>query len=339
VAADGSVELSVVLVNHDGADCLPAALAALARNTATDAVEGIVVDSASSDGSWRDVERHWPRARALRFDENIGFCAGCNRGAEAASGRIVAFVNFDGEVEPGWDLPLRELLADPGVSVATGLLVDPSGTVLEAAGLEIAPNMATYGRLEGEPREAIPRTPVEVAAASGALMMARRDEFLALGGFYEPIWMYGEEADLALRVPGRIVLDPRSAIRHRRGHAAGPARSATRLYWGSRNRLLNAARHLPARSLAVAVAASAAFDALLLAQLRSRESLTSVAAGWRDGLGLVRRERGARPPEERAGAAERLGTLREAIAQQRRLGRVLVRVRSSGTLDDEPGGS
>src|SRR3954454_4075419 len=140
-------ELSVVLVNHNGAGCLPAALAALAEGTECERVEAIVVDSGSSDGSWRDVERHWAAARALRFEENIGFCAGCNRGAEEAGGRLLAFVNFDAAVEPGWDAPLREALEDPGVSVATGLLLTEDGSTLEAAGLEIAPNMATFGRL------------------------------------------------------------------------------------------------------------------------------------------------------------------------------------------------
>ena len=72
--------------------------------------------------------------------------------------------------------------------------------------------------------------PVDVAAASGALMMVRRDEFLALGGFYEPLFMYGEEADYCLRVPGRRRPPPGSAIRHEHGHAAGPARSLPRLY-------------------------------------------------------------------------------------------------------------
>ena len=62
----------------------------------------------------RASSTRWPRARALRFEENIGFCAGCNRGAEAATGRLLAFVNFDGEVEPGWDAPLIELLRRPG---------------------------------------------------------------------------------------------------------------------------------------------------------------------------------------------------------------------------------
>jgi N-acetylglucosaminyl-diphospho-decaprenol L-rhamnosyltransferase len=314
--------LSVVLVNHDGAECLPAALRALAENTDTDDVECIVVDSASGDRSWQGVERHWDRARALRFEENIGFCRGCNEGAKAAEGRLLAFVNFDGEVEPGWDAPLSALLDDASVSVATGLLLDARGETIEAAGLEIAPNMATFGREERSPRAQAPAAPIDVTAASGALMMMRRDEFLALGGFYEPIWMYGEEADLALRVPGRVVLHPASAIRHGHGAAAGPPRSRTRLYWGSRNRLLNAGRHLPAPALARAVASSAAFDVLTMAQVRRREAVGAVLSGWRDGLRLLRAERRARSRSERRQAASRVTSLREAVAQQRRLGRL-----------------
>jgi GT2 family glycosyltransferase len=315
-------ELTVVLVNHDGADCLPAALRSLAVNTTAEEVDCVVVDSASSDGSWENVERLWPCARALRFAENIGFCRGCNEGTRAGEGRLVAFVNFDCEVEPGWDAPLRELLADATVSIATGLLLDATGETIEAAGLEIAPNMATFGRIEGLPRAEGPAGPMEVSAASGALMMVRREEFLALGGFYERIWMYGEEADLALRVPGRIVLHPGSAIRHGHGAAAGPPRSGTRLYWGSRNRLLNAGRHLPAAVLARAVLSSAAFDALTLAQVRSREAIGAVVAGWRAGLPLLVSERRARTGEEKRQAAARLVSLRAALGQQRRLGRL-----------------
>jgi GT2 family glycosyltransferase len=324
--AAGEPELSVVLVNHDGAGCLPKTLAALAAHTRA-AAEGIVVDSGSADGSWREVAAHWPAARGLRFEDNVGFAAGCNRGAEAARGPLVAFVNFDGEVEPGWDVPLRALLEDPGVAVATGLLVSPDGAVIEAAGLEIAPNTATYGRLGGEPRALAPAGPLEVAAASGALMMVRRDEFLAAGGFLELLWMYGEEADYCLRAHerGAVVLDPRSAIRHQVGHASGPHQSAVRLYWPSRNRLVNAARHLPLPALVASVAASAAFDALTLLQVRRRWAVATVARGWRDGLRLMRRMRGDRSAEERARAARRLVSLRTALAEQRRLGRLAVR--------------
>jgi GT2 family glycosyltransferase len=316
------LELSVVVVNHNGAGCLPSSLRALAHNTVTELVECIVVDSGSSDGSWKRVEEHWDRARTLRFEENVGFCAGCNRGAQAARGHLLAFVNFDGEVEPGWDEPLRAALEDPGVSIAAGMLLDSSGETIEAAGLEIAPNTAVYGRQEGERRSAAPDAPVDVGAASGALMMVRRQEFLELGGFYEALWMYGEEADYALRVPGRIVFDARSAIRHRIGHASGPPRSPVRLYWGTRNRLVNSRRHLDGLALVKSVATSAGFDALTLAQLRSRSAARHVLTGWRDGLRAMRDERLARGPGARRAAAERLVPLRAAVAQQRRLGRL-----------------
>ena len=315
-------DLSVVLVNHNGAECLPKTLLALARNTATEDVECLVVDSGSADGSWEGVEGIWEKARSLPFEENIGFCAGCNRGAEVAQGRLLAFVNFDGEVEPDWDAPLRQLLDDPTVAIATGVLLTGDGRRVEAAGLEIAPNTATYGRDEGQPRTALPDRLVDVSAATGALMMVRRAEFLNLGGFYEPIFMYGEETDYCLRVQGRIVLHPASAIRHEHGHAAGPARSTTRLYWGSRNRLVNAARHLPGLALAKAVVTSAGFDALTLVQVRRLDGARAVARGWRDGVRMMAKERRARSAAERRRSARRLGTLREALAQQRQLGRL-----------------
>src|SRR5687767_15829957 len=55
-------------------------------------------------------------------------------------------------------------------------------TGVQTCALPISPNMATYGRLEGAPRERAPSAPLVVAAASGALMMVRREEFLGLGG-------------------------------------------------------------------------------------------------------------------------------------------------------------
>ena len=315
-------ELSVVLVNYNGGAVLPRALHALAENTQAEPVECIVVDSGSTDESWRSVEGEWDKARALRLEENVGFSAGCNRGVEEAAGRLVAFVNFDGEVEPGWDTPLSALLDDSSIAVATGVLLSSDGATVEAAGLEIAPNMATFGRLEGTPRTSLPTRPFDVTAASGALMMVRREDFRALGGFYAPIFMYGEEADYCLRANGRVVVDPHSAIRHEVGHAAGPPRSPLRLYYGSRNRLLNAARHLPGPALAKSIAASAAFDALTLAQQRDRAATGAVARGWRDGLRELRLQRSVMPPAARRAAGQKLTSLREAISQQRRLGRL-----------------
>jgi GT2 family glycosyltransferase len=193
---------------------------------------------------------------------------------------------------------------------------------LESAGLAIAPTMAAYARLEGRSRAAAPPGPQDVAAASGGLMMVRRDDFLRMGGFYERLWMYGEETDYCLRTAGRVVLHPRSGLRHETGHAAGPLRSELRLYWHARNRLLNAARHLPPLRLAWSLVLSAAFDMLTVAQLRTGGAARSTLRGWRAGLGRMRHERAARTHEERREAARRVGGLGAAITQQRALGRL-----------------
>ena len=321
MGASKELELTIVLVNYNGADCLPAALEALVRNTSTESVEGIVVDSGSTDGSWEHVPQHWDQAHAIRYEENIGFCAGCNRGVEAARGRLIAFVNFDSVVEEDWDRPLRELLEDPSVSVATGLTLSADGETLESVGLGLAPNTAAYGRQWGMPRSSAPQEPIEVPAASGSLMMVRRSDFLALNGFYEPIFMYGEEADYCLRAPGKIVLHPGSAARHESGHASGPHQSPLRIYWSSRNRLLNAARHLSTPALVASVLASGAFDAMTLAQARSRPALKAISKGWWDGLRLMPRERRTRSPQERRDATRQLASFSEALAEQRRFGR------------------
>ena len=153
-------------------------------------------------------------------------------------------------------------------------------------------------------------------------MMVRRDDFLALGGFWETLFMYGEEADYCLRAPGRVMLDPRSAIRHAHGHAAGPALSDIRLYWPSRNRLLNAARHLPGPAMVRSVLASAAFDLLTLARVRRPSAVRSVLRGWRHGLRAMPAQRGTRSPAERHEAARRMVSLRVAVREHFRLARL-----------------
>jgi GT2 family glycosyltransferase len=315
-----AVELSVVLVNHNG-DCSPDTLRALASNTATKSLECIVVDSGSTDGSWKQIEQHWSRARVLRFEENVGFCVGCNRGAEAARGRLVAFVNADGEVEPNWDRPLRALLEDPQVQVATGLILNFDGKTIQAAGLEIAPNMALIGRQLFEPRHRAPDSPVDVPAPSAALMMVRRSDFLARGGLREDLWMYGDETDYALRAckHGRIVLHPASAVRHEFGRTTGPHLSPFRLYWSTRNRLINAAYHLPITTMLQSLLASAAFDLVTAWETRSFRSARVIARAWFDALRMIPRERRKRTRQDGALARSRLISFPDAVREYRRI--------------------
>src|SRR5690242_11892329 len=110
--------------------------------------------------------------------------------------------------------------------------------------------------------------------------------------------MYGDEPDYALRLAreGRTVLCPESRMLHLVGASTGAHQSPLRLYLSSRNRLLNIARHLPARRVMAAVALAAAFDVLQLAQQRNRRAMGAVGRGWLAGLRGVRAARALSTP-------------------------------------------
>lgn len=323
--------MSVVIVNHNGAGYLADAIRALHEHTVCERAEVIVVDSGSTDGSAERLPGGRLPVRVVHCADNVGFCKGNNAGVSSASGRLIVFTQPDGEVQPDWDEGLRAAIADPSVAAVGGVVLKHgTGGVIDSAGLAIAPNFAGYSLCEnltlteaglraGDHRE--------VVGVSPAFLMVRRGDHLRIGGFWEWLWMYGDEPDYAVRIRrlGRVLVCPESTMLHRVGAAAGPLQSPLRLYYSARNRLLNAARHLPPRRLAFAVALTLSFDTLQLLQQRRWTATVAVLRGWSDGARGMRAARGLGTPEERTAAASCLVKLREALAQQRSLGRASLR--------------
>ncbi|MDP9348276.1 MAG: glycosyltransferase, partial [Gemmatimonadota bacterium] len=68
------------------------------------AVEHVLVDDASTDGSWAVIKRyaaeHPERIRALRLEENRGGSHARNRGAELARGAFLMFLDADDLIAP-----------------------------------------------------------------------------------------------------------------------------------------------------------------------------------------------------------------------------------------------
>lgn len=91
--------LSVVIPAHDEADHLGATLRSLRRQRITAAVEVIVVDNASTDGTG-DLARA-AGARVVT-EPRLGVCAARQRGVEAARGEIVVSTDADTVHPPDW---------------------------------------------------------------------------------------------------------------------------------------------------------------------------------------------------------------------------------------------
>ena len=124
-----SAPLSVVVPTRDRPDHLRRCLAAL-RASLRAGDELIVVDSASVDPEVGAVARSF-EATLVRC-ERPGASRARNAGARAASHDLLAFVDDDVEVTPGWATRMAEALTADGVSFVCGRVGLPPG---DAGGL------------------------------------------------------------------------------------------------------------------------------------------------------------------------------------------------------------
>jgi Glycosyl transferase family 2 len=91
--------LSIVITNRDYAAYLPSALRSALEQQAA-AVEVIVVDDGSTDGSREILARHGDRVQVILL-AGEGQRAGFNAGFAACSGDVVLFLDADDELRPG----------------------------------------------------------------------------------------------------------------------------------------------------------------------------------------------------------------------------------------------
>jgi GT2 family glycosyltransferase len=192
--------------------------------------EILVVDDASTDET-RGVLGRWaescPLVRVLRNDENVGFLQSCNRGAEAATGEILVFLNNDTLPKPGWLPPMIRLLQDePSAGAVGGKLLYPDGTLQEAGGVIFSDGSGcNFGKRDPYPNAPLFNFVREVDYCSGALLAIRRTVFLEMDGFdrlFSPA--YYEDTDLCFRLREKgycVYYQPEATVVHVEGATSG----------------------------------------------------------------------------------------------------------------------
>ncbi|MFM7207869.1 MAG: glycosyltransferase [Planctomycetaceae bacterium] len=193
-------------------------------------VEVVIVDDASPDETperLAEIAAGDHRLVILRNEANEGFVGSCNRGAAAATGDYLVFLNNDTVPLPGWLPPLiRTFDAFPSAGAVGGKLLFPDGRLQEAGGVIFADASACHVGREHPDPAATPFCHVRpVDYVSGALVATPRDVFAALGGF-DPAFApgYYEDTDYCfrLRACGREVLfQPEATVVHVEGGTAG----------------------------------------------------------------------------------------------------------------------
>ena len=246
MAADGNVLISVVVVNYKVPLSLRQSLRSLRESENVDAIEVIVVDNASEDGSASAISAEFPEVKWIQLKTNIGFGKACNVGARNAAGEYLLFLNPDTIVSHRTlSMACAFMQERADVGLLGPKILNPDGTLQPGCRRGFpTPESAMFhffglSRLFPESRRfghyhltwLDPDESSEVDAISGSFMFMRRALFERLGGFDERFFMYGEDLDFCRRVHEagfKVWYFPAIQIIHLKG------KSSARRFWHSR---------------------------------------------------------------------------------------------------------
>ena len=262
--------LSVLIVawnsREELARTLPALLPELGEGD-----ELIVADNDSADGTAAAVRELAPLATVVETGGNLGFAAGCNAGAERASGELLVILNPDAAPRPGWGEAIRRpWLQGRGWAAWQALVADGGGAEINSAGNPIHFTGIVWAGGHGRPIATAPPAG-EVPVLSGACLAIPLATWRQVGGFPERFFLYHEDVDLSLRLRlrgGALGIEPAAVVDH--DYEFGAREHKWR--WLERNRLAFLVRVYPAPLLALLAPALLATELGLLA--------VSAAGGW-----------------------------------------------------------
>jgi GT2 family glycosyltransferase len=189
--------VTVVVLTYNGRELLDATLPSVLAQDAP----VLVVDNGSEDGTAAYVRERWPAVRVLELAENVGVAAALNRGVAATATELVALINNDVELAPGWLGPLlATLAAHPEAASATGkLLRYHDRDRLDAAGDVLLRSAAVINRGAGEIDRGQYDRPEAVFGACAGAALYRRSAFDEIGPFDETYFAYLEDVDWGMR--------------------------------------------------------------------------------------------------------------------------------------------
>jgi len=190
--APGSPTFSVVIPTHNRAEILGRALRSVSAQNFED-YELIVVDDGSSDSTPAYLETvRGPRSLVLRNERGLGVSAARNRGAGAASGQWISFLDDDDEMRPGAlaALHARSICGPQLDFLWGGRLIHEK----DAAGREIALREDDWSRIPS-PVSGSSFLNLTLRIATNSLFTIRRTVFQAVGGFDEQLRV-SEDRDL-----------------------------------------------------------------------------------------------------------------------------------------------
>jgi N-acetylglucosaminyl-diphospho-decaprenol L-rhamnosyltransferase len=230
--------VTVIVVSFNTRELTLAALRTLFDTTRQTPIHVVVFDNDSQDGSAAAVADAFPQVELIRSGENLGFARANNVVAAVARTEWLLLLNPDTECHPGAvDNLMRFARETPRAGIWGGRTVFPDGALniascwnritlwsvfCRASGLSaLLPSSELFNpeAMGGWQRDTVRQVDIVV----GCFLLIRKELWDRLGGFDLKYFMYGEEADLCLRVAAlgyRPMITPEAQIMHIVGAAS-----------------------------------------------------------------------------------------------------------------------
>ena len=209
------MKLSVIIVNYKVKHYLEQCLRSVAEASRGIAVEVIVVDNASGDGSVEYLRERFPDVTIIASEENLGFARANNLAIRNSHGQYVLLLNPDTIVAEDTFrdfISFMDSTPDAGGCGAYMLHTDGSFAPESRRGLptpfvafckmsglaSLFPKSRTFGRYYMRYLSENEVNRIEIM--SGAFMFLRRDALDKAGLLDEDFFMYGEDIDLSYRI-------------------------------------------------------------------------------------------------------------------------------------------
>lgn len=209
--------ISVCIANYNGIDLIDACIASVQAQEGGFAVEILVHDDASTDGSAEHLRNRHPDVRLIASAENVGFCVANNRMAAVARGDFLLLLNNDATLLPD---ALRTLRTEAARIGRPAILTLPQYEAETGALLDIGCRLDPF--LNPVPNHDPARN--DVGTVHGACLWLPKALWQELGGF--PEWFGSVGEDLYLCCCARLAGHPvralgNSGYRHRVGSSFG----------------------------------------------------------------------------------------------------------------------
>ena len=228
---------AAVVVNYNAGNALLDCVTSVLDDGSAGAVELVVVDNDSTDGSAAALERAHPDVTLVTAGANLGYARAANLGIAATGAPVVAVLNPDTVLRPGAAAAmLARLTAESDLGAVGPRLCNPDGSVYPSArSVPSLPVAVGHGLLNFAWSDnpfsrryrqtgADPTRPRDVDWVSGAAVWLRRQALDAVGGWDERYFMYVEDVDLCWRLGRagwRVAYEPAGVVDHVVGVSTG----------------------------------------------------------------------------------------------------------------------